>query len=204
MTAGQRRSRGGRWLGIAAIVAILATGGLYAERNWPAPEPGGPAATAAAESLSARPCSRTVQATSRLLGQFTAVDSVELRAQVGGTLSGIAFKDGQTVHAGDPLFSIDPRPFQIRLDQTVAQLQSAQAREVLTAVELWRAQQLKRTDFGSAETVDSRAADERSAQAAIDTAKGGDHGCAPRPRVREHHRAVRVGAWARAWSHPAA
>ena len=38
-------------------------------------------------------------------------------------------------------------------------------------MQLWRAQQLKQSEFGSAENVDQRAADERSAQAAIDTAK---------------------------------
>jgi RND family efflux transporter MFP subunit len=117
------------------------------------------------------PLQRTVQATRRFLGQFSAVDSVELRAQVGGTLTAIAFKDGQLVHKGDPLFTIDPRPFQIKLDEAVAQFQTAQAKEVLAQAELWRAQQLKRSDFGSAETVDQRAADESAAQAAIDTAK---------------------------------
>jgi RND family efflux transporter MFP subunit len=112
-----------------------------------------------------------VQAASRFLGQFSAVDRVELRAQVGGTLSAIEFQDGQIVHRGDPLFVIDPRPFQVRLDQAVAQFQTAQAKEALSEAELWRAQQLKRADFGSAETVDTRAADRRSTQAAIDTAK---------------------------------
>jgi multidrug efflux system membrane fusion protein len=99
------------------------------------------------------------------------VDSVELRAQVGGTLTAIEFQDGQIVHKGDPLFVIDPRPFQIRLDQAVAQFQTAQAKETLSEAELWRAQQLKRTDFGTAESVDQRAADQRSQQAAIVTAK---------------------------------
>ena len=112
-----------------------------------------------------------MQATSRFLGQFSAVDRVELRAQVGGTLTTIQFQDGQIVHKGDPLFVIDPRPFQIKLDQAVAQFQTAQAKMALTEAELWRAQQLKRADFGSAENVDARAADQRSAQAAIDTAK---------------------------------
>ena len=64
-----------------------------------------------------RPLQQTVQATTGFLGQFSAVDSVELRAQVGGTLTEIDFKDGQIVHQGDLLFVIDPRPYQIRLDQ---------------------------------------------------------------------------------------
>jgi RND family efflux transporter MFP subunit len=98
------------------------------------------------------------------------VDAVELRAQVGGTLTAIDFQDGQIVHKGDPLFVIDPRPFQIRLEQALAQLQTAQARKALAEAELWRAQQLKRTEFGTVENVDQRTADQRSAQAAIDTA----------------------------------
>ncbi len=118
-----------------------------------------------------RPLRETVAATTGFLGQFSAVDSVELRAQVGGILTAIAFRDGAIVHKGDPLFTIDPRPFRIRLDQAVAQLQTAEAKEALSQAELWRAQQLKRTDFGTAESVDQRAADERSAQAAIEAAK---------------------------------
>ncbi len=44
------------------------------------------------------------------LGQFSAVDQVELRAQVGGTLTSIGFKDGDIVRKGDLLFAIDPAP----------------------------------------------------------------------------------------------
>ena len=41
------------------------------------------------------------------LGQFAAVSQVELRAQVGGTLTGIFFKDGDIVRKSDLLFTID-------------------------------------------------------------------------------------------------
>jgi multidrug efflux pump subunit AcrA (membrane-fusion protein) len=63
-----------------------------------------------------------------LLGQFSAVDRVELRAQVGGTPTEIHFKDGQVVHKGDLLFVIDPRPYEIKLAKATAQLQTASAR----------------------------------------------------------------------------
>jgi multidrug efflux system membrane fusion protein len=168
------RSRGPRrrrWRAVLVAGALAALVAVGAERAWhgadtpPAPPPAPPQVTV---SL---PLRQTVQASGRFLGQFSAVDSVELRAQVGGTLTAIAFQDGQIVHQGDPLFTIDPRPFQIRLDQAIAQFRTAQAKEVLTQAELWRAEQLKRSDFGSAENVDQRAADERSAQAAIDAAK---------------------------------
>src|SRR6516165_3007812 len=46
------------------------------------------------------------------LGQFAALSQVELRAQVGGTLTGIFFKDGDIVRKGDLLFTIDPRPYE--------------------------------------------------------------------------------------------
>jgi RND family efflux transporter MFP subunit len=118
-----------------------------------------------------RPLRQVVAVSTSFLGQFSAVDTVELRAQVGGILTSVDFRDGQIVHKGDLLFTIDPRPYQVKLQQAMAQLQSSVAKKALTGVELWRAQQLKRSDYGSAETVDQRAADERSAQAAIDSAQ---------------------------------
>jgi RND family efflux transporter MFP subunit len=160
-----------RWRAVAIVTVLAIVAAVGAEQFWRAHEvpPAGP--PPAPQVTVSRPRQQTVQAASRFLGQFSAVDRVELRAQVGGTLSAIEFQDGQIVHKGDPLFVIDPRPFQVRLDQAVAQFQTAQAKEALSEAELWRAQQLKRADFGSAENVDTRAADRRSTQAAIDTAK---------------------------------
>jgi RND family efflux transporter MFP subunit len=164
-----RRRRPWRALALVGVVAMLAAVGgaqIWRAGEHPPPPPAPPP-----QVTVSLPVQQMVQATGRFLGQFSAVDSVELRAQVGGTLTAIDFQDGQIVHKDDPLFVIDPRPFQIRLDQAVAQLQTAQAKETLSEAELWRAQQLKRTDFGTAESVDQRAADQRSQQAAIDTAK---------------------------------
>jgi RND family efflux transporter MFP subunit len=160
-----------RWRGLAAVAVLAIIAAVAAEQVWHAEQPPAAGPPPPLPVTVSQPLQQTVQATTRFLGQFSAVDSVDLRAQVGGILTRIDFRDGQIVHKGDPLFMIDPRPYQIRLDQAVAQFQTAQARETLSQVELWRAQQLKKTDFGSVETVDSRAADQRSAQAAIDTAK---------------------------------
>ena len=118
-----------------------------------------------------KPLVRELDSRLGFLGQFSAVDSVELRAQVGGTLTGIHFKDGDIVHQGDLVFTIDPRPYEIRLAQTTAQLETASARLELAKPELWRAQVLKRADFGTAQNVDQRTADLQTAQASIDDAK---------------------------------
>jgi membrane fusion protein, multidrug efflux system len=161
-----------RWQMTLAGIVLTILAAVGAEAAWrsdsthaAAPPPSPPRVTVSF------PLQDTVTNMTVLLGQFSAVNTVELRAQVGGVLTGITFQDGQIVHKGDPLFTIDQRPFQIRLAQAAAQLQTAQAKEQLSEVELWRARQLKQSEFGSAETVDQRLADQRSSQAGIETAK---------------------------------
>jgi RND family efflux transporter MFP subunit len=105
------------------------------------------------------------------LGQFSAVDHLELRAQVGGALTQIGFKDGDIVHKGDLLFVIDRVPYEIKLAQANAQLESATARLVLANRELARIQMLQARQVETAENLDQRAADQRAAQAAVDDAK---------------------------------
>lgn len=163
-----RRGRSVAWMGLAVLIAA---GALWATHPWRAEAPAVAVAPPPPQVTVAKPLTATVADTTVLLGQFAAVDSVELRPQVGGTLTSIGFKDGQIVHAGDKLFAIDPRPYQIKLDQAVAQLQTAQARNSLGVVETWRATQLKKSDFGSAEVVDQRIADQHTAEAAVEAAK---------------------------------
>jgi membrane fusion protein, multidrug efflux system len=156
------------WIGVAGLVALAAIAGQRAwqrEGQSAATPPPPPQVTVS------RPLQATVAGTTIFLGQFAAVDSVELRAQVGGKLTAISFQDGQIVKKGDPLFTIDPRPFQIRLDQAEAQLNTAKAKSSLADAQLWRAEQLKQTQFGTVESVDQRTADQKSAVAAIETAK---------------------------------
>jgi membrane fusion protein, multidrug efflux system len=118
-----------------------------------------------------KPLVREVDTRIGLLGQFSAINRVELRAQVGGTLTEIGFQDGQIVRQGDLLFVIDPRPYEIKLARANALLQTASARLALATSELGRAQSLQRNSFATPETVDQRTAEQNSAQAAIDDAK---------------------------------
>ena len=128
------------------------------------------APTSLPQVVVSKPLVREVDSRLGFLGQFSAVEHVELRAQVGGTLTEIHFKDGDIVHKGDLLFTIDPRPYEIRLAQANALLETAIARLALADRELTRAQALQRTLAGTAQNVDQRTADQRAAQAAVDDA----------------------------------
>jgi multidrug efflux system membrane fusion protein len=118
-----------------------------------------------------RPLERELDTQLGFLGQFSAVDRVELRAQVGGTLTEIRFKDGDIVHKGDLLFVIDPVPYEIKLAQANAQLENATARLEFANRELARAQMLKRNGVVAVENVDQRTSDQQAAQAAFDDAQ---------------------------------
>jgi len=108
-------------------IAVVVTGSLtYLYRQSEAAVSAG--APALAQVVVSKPLAREVDSRLGFLGQFSAVEKVELRAQVGGTLIGIYFKDGDIVHKGDDLFSIDPRPYEIKLEQANAQLETANAR----------------------------------------------------------------------------
>lgn len=61
------------------------------------------------------------------LGTVTAFNTVTIRSRVDGQLLSVAFKEGQYVHEGDLLAQIDPRPFQVQLEQAQGQLAKDQA-----------------------------------------------------------------------------
>ena len=155
------------WTGVGAVVAGLLLVG--AARMHAGAHPNAPAPALASVSVST-PLQRDLDTQVSFLGQYSAVERVELRAQVGGTLTGIHFKDGDIVRKGDLLFVIDLEPYQIRMSQAQAQLEAAKARLDLATRELARAQTLKATDAGSTENVEQRVADKLAAQAALDGA----------------------------------
>src|SRR6266581_9075217 len=164
------RSLAKLWIGAGIAVAIVGIAWLtYSYRHGDAAAHAD--ATAPPQVTVSNPLVRELDARLGFLGQFSAIDRVELRAQVGGTLTEIHFKDGQIVHKGDLLFVIDPRPYEIRLEQAKAALQTATARVALASNQLTRAQSLKRNDFATQETVDQRTNDQDASQAAVEDAK---------------------------------
>jgi len=156
---------------IAVLVIPLTCLGVWVLFSHYHQQPSGSPSETVARVTVSMPLQQNLDRRLRFLGQFSPVNRVELRAQVGGVLSEIHFQDGQIVRKGDLLFVIDPRPYEIKLALATAQLATAMARVDLTSAELARAQSLRKTDFASQETVDQRLSDHNAAQAAVDDAK---------------------------------
>jgi multidrug efflux system membrane fusion protein len=51
------------------------------------------------------------------IGTVTPLHTVSINAQVTGVITGVHYREGQTVKQGDPLIEIDPRPFEAQLEQ---------------------------------------------------------------------------------------
>src|SRR5260221_5284460 len=158
------------WAGSVVALGLIAAGVIAGPRLL-APSADQVAIVAPPVVTVSAPIQQDVDARLQFLGQFSAVDQVEFRAQVGGTLTQIGFKGGDVVHKGDLLFTIDPTPYQIKLSEATAQLASVRARLDLANRGAFRADTMKQTGYGSVETADQRAADRRAAQAAVDNAE---------------------------------
>ena len=152
-----------------ALIALVGGGRRYARGASRSAAGTHPAALP--EVVVSKPLVQDLDTQLGFLGQFSAVSQVELRAQVGGTLTGIFFKDGDIVRKGDLLFTIDPRPYEITLAEATAQLNVASAHLELADRQLDRAKDLEQSDAGSVENVDQRTSDQRSARAAVEGAK---------------------------------
>lgn len=154
----------------AAAVACL-TLALPAAAQGPAPA--GPMPVSVAN-----PIKRTVTDVAEFTGRFEASELVEVRAQVSGQLISVAFKDGAMVKKGDPLFKIDPRPYEAAVTQAESGVITAKTRVDLTKSDVDRAIDLRRTGNITEQVAQQRQqaygealASLKSAEAAVQTAK---------------------------------
>jgi multidrug efflux system membrane fusion protein len=111
------------------------------------------------------------------IGTVTAFNTVTVRSRVDGELQKIDFTDGQKVQQGDLLAQIDPRTFQVALEQAQGQQKQNQALLQNARRDLQRYQTLYKQDSIAKQQVDTQAAlvqqymgSEKSDQAAVDSA----------------------------------
>ncbi|MEE7490639.1 RND family efflux transporter, MFP subunit [Methylobacterium sp. UNC378MF] len=166
-----RRSSKARFVALPLVAALLGGAGWYGYGHYEASHAAAPAATPLPTVTVAVPAERDVDVRLTGLGQFSAINRVELRAQVGGSLTEIHFKDGDIVRKGDLLFVIDPRPYEIKLAEAQAQLETAKARLGLADSQLARSQSLARSQYATQETLDQRVNEQSAARAAVDTSE---------------------------------
>jgi membrane fusion protein, multidrug efflux system len=112
------------------------------------------------------------------IGKCSAVESVMIRPQVAGRIAERHFEDGADLKKGQPLFTIDPRPFKAAVDSARAQLSQARASVNLANIQLqmWSsvadARAVSKSDFDvKKNAVDVANAQVEAAQAALETAQ---------------------------------
>ena len=76
------------------------------------------------------------------LGTVTPLATVTVQSQISGQIMHISFKEGQSVKAGDPLILIDPRPYDVALEQAQGALARDKALLANARVDLERYQTL--------------------------------------------------------------
>src|SRR5215469_8698767 len=124
----RRRSPFRPLLWLLLIVAIIGAAVWYFPRPQPQPKNGGRPAAGAPVPVSVAPVEKgDMPVTLSQLGTVTPLATVTVKTQISGYLTEVAFQEGQMVKKGDFLAQIDPRPYQVALEQAEAQLAKDQA-----------------------------------------------------------------------------
>jgi len=105
------------------------------------------------------------------IGRFEASRSVELRPRVAGQVTAVHFRDGQFVRRGQPLFTIDPRPYKAALAEAQAGVATAKSDLALAQSDLQRALRLVEDDAVAQSEVEALRARVTAAEAALAAAQ---------------------------------
>jgi RND family efflux transporter MFP subunit len=166
-----------RWsLGVAAVALCAAA--LAAYRWMPrggaeAVATADPAAAASAARAGAQTVSviaaqqRDMPVVVEAAGTVVSLDTVDIRAQVSGSVAEVVVREGQFVRRGDVLFRLDDRADRANLEKARAQLLRDQATLADLNRQLTRAQDLRAQNFIAPSAVDSVLAQVEAQKAAV-------------------------------------
>ena len=170
-----------RAVGVAAIFAPLLApllAGLSigaagcGDSSQAAAGPGGPGGAPPTPKVTvATPVQREVIEWDTFTGRLEAVETVEVRPRVGGYVTETPFTDGSLVKKGDPLYTIDPRPFQAAVDGAAAQVEQARAKVDFAKTEFDQAVELQPKNAISPVEYQQRQFNLKDAQAALSSAQ---------------------------------
>ena len=103
------------------------------------------------------------------VGTVIAYNTDVVRAQIQGQLISINFTEGQTVHAGDLLAQIDPRPYQAQIDQFTGNLERDQAQLTNARANFTRYSQLGAKGWATPQLIETQKSQVGQLEAAIKT-----------------------------------
>ena len=149
----------------ALLTGIFAAGMIWwhqskAEPPKEAPQPPAPVVAAMVDA-------HPVPIYLRGVGTVIAFNNVVLRSQITGPLVKVSFRQGETVHKGDVLAEIDPRPYKAQLDQAIANRDRDQAQLDNAQANLGRYVPLEAKGFATGQLVDTQKAQVAQLQAAV-------------------------------------
>ena len=178
MTSVPNRARRRLWVagtGLTAVAAIVAA--TFTLRATPAGAAPSPAQQAIPVSV-ATVAQSDVATWDEFSGRLEAVERVDIRPRVAGTVEQAHFREGALVKAGDLLITIDPAPYQADVDRADAQVVAAQARFSQAKTDYERAKRLlddhaiSQREYDQSSNAQNEAdANLRGAKAALTTAK---------------------------------
>lgn len=157
------------------LVLLILLAGCGSTNTKPAQASAGPPAIPVGVATAER---RDVPVFQEGLGSVQASNTVSLKSRVDGQIVTIAFREGQAVKQGDLLIVIDPRPYQVQLEQAQAALARDQAQLKNAQLDYQRYQNLSKEGVIAQQQFDAQKAlvgqlegTVQSDQAAIDNAK---------------------------------
>ena len=153
----------------ALLVAVLAIGTVLVVRHeFPVQRAAPPSAPVPTVPVVAGVVgSQDVPIFLRGVGTVIAFNTVLVRSQIHGQITKIAFTEGQTVHAGDLLAQIDPRPYQAQVDQVTATRDRDQAQLANAQANLGRYTQLGEKGWATPQLVETQTAQVAQLQSAV-------------------------------------